>query len=164
MRRKLLTVLAVAGMALVGTTTTAQAGHVQRAAMDITLVAAPPELGGLIVDGELVSYVGTLTFRGEPYKIAYFAPLGPPPAETGWVTFDDRWAIYEFDSIDFFDDAGALQDDFDDAVVVREADERGIGNFPLNKFFAAGPGGFWYGSFVDGTPQFVGTFWLFGSL
>lgn len=173
MKHKLIALIAAVGLIVVGTAAPAQAGCVERARMDITIVAGQFVQVG---DGdEFVSYVGTLDFGGDVYKIAFFTPVGPPPPPEGWVRFQDRWEIYEYDSIEFYEDDGStLKNPFPtDGDVVRAADDRGWGSFERNKFIGYGPGGIWAGKFVDeaGTPtpfpaalRFVGPFWLLGEL
>ena len=172
MKHKLIALVAATALIVVATAAPAQARSVHRARMDITNVAQQFVLVG---DGdEFITYVGSLDFgRNRVYKIAFFAPVGPPPSPEGWVQFQDRWEINRADSIDFYNEDGKLKNPFPEGEVVRAADDRGWANFAENKFVGYGPGGIWSGRFVaeDGTPtpfpaalQFVGPFWLFGGL
>jgi len=169
----LIALLAAIGLIAMASAATARADGVDRGRMDITNV-----VGDLVVIGEgseLVTYVGTIDFGdGDVYKMAFFtSAAGDPPPLDRWTRFEDRWEIYEFNSIEFFDQKGKLKDPFPKGDVVAAADDRGWGNFELNKFVGWGPGGFWTGRLVDdqGTPtpypaavRFVGPFWLVGDL
>ena len=132
--------------------------------------------GSAVCDGELLTYVGTLRFRGgDKYDMAFFAPLGGDPDFDNWMKFEDRWAIYEAGSIDKNPTDGM---ECPEAKVLRSAPDEGWGHFAKNKFFGWGPGGMWAGKFVDenGKPapfhpptgqfntHFVGPFWLFGEI
>ena len=129
---------------------------------------------------ELLTYVGTLDFgHGQIYDMAFFAPLGPPPDLYSWVRFEDRWEIYQFNSIDKDPSDGVVECPTGQGFIRGEKDG-GWGHFEKNKFIGWGPGGMWTGTFVDddGNPapflpttdppfvntDFVGPFWLFGGL
>ena len=133
---------------------------------------------GTVCDGKLLTYVGILEFASGEYEIAFFAPLGPPPAPDffdTWIQFQGWWVIYEPGSLDL-DLSDGLTCPTNDGI--RMERDRGVGHFALNEFYGKGPGATWTGIFVDGdgnpapfhpptgqfNTRFVGSFWLFERL
>ena len=133
---------------------------------------------GVVCDGELLTYVGTLEFQSGTYEIAFFAPVGPPPPADffdKWVTFFGRWEIYELGSLDLNLSDGLTCPTKEG---IRTDLDRGWAHFAMNEFYGKGPGAIWTGQFVDkdGNPapfhpptgqfntRFVGPFWLFERL
>lgn len=126
MKRTLIALLAAIGLIAMASAATARADGVDRGRMDITNV-----VGDLVVIGEgseLVTYVGTIDFGdGDVYKMAFFtSAAGDPPPLDRWTRFEDRWEIYEFNSIEFFDQKGKLKDPFPKGDVVAAADSRSL--------------------------------------
>lgn len=177
------TIAAVVVLVVLAMAAPVPAGGVERGRMDIDNVVGfgVTDTGDPATATELLTYVGTVKFRGEGrYKIAFIAPFDPDPPPPDffdtWIRFRDRWVIYEYDSIDFY--PGGTLTFPTGGEVVRAARDRGRGHFAKNRFIGWGPGGIWAGRFVDefGDPapfhppsgqfntRFIGRFWLFGEL
>lgn len=129
----LLAIATVIGVVLVGTSDTASAHGRLRAEMDVVLVAD----SNVVVDGELVSYVGTFDFgRDRVYGLAFFSPAPPAPLFDDWVSFSGRWELY--DTIDFYTLDDGMLTHFDPPAPMVSATEWGFGNTSQNDWHALG--------------------------